>query len=373
MTEDSLSHLSPEAIRGWQERTLSASGILAAGDHLAGCPECRKLVAEAQAEAFEFSPHLSFEDLEAFARGGVDPRRDLHLTTCAMCAAEAADLRSFHLEAAQRGDSRTRLNRLAIPVVVVLAAAAAIFLVVQPPAKVPVLASIVSPVILYDGGAAWTRDAAGGIAGFQTADAEELRAVKSALDSGRLPPASGMADLRRGTETLLSGGTAARPVLVPVAPVGVVVPDAAPEFRWTPMSEASEYRVAVYDRDFERVADSGSLTGTAWHPPNRLVAGRTYSWTVTALVKGRLVTAPRAPQPDARFRIATELEAGELESLRRRVPKSDLMTAIRASELGMADEAGKALDELARVNPGSEIVVRLRESLAAKVLNQDKR
>ena len=228
-------------------------------------------------------------------------------------------------------------------------------------------------VILQDNGAAWMRDGAGGVTGLRGASAEELRAVTSVLDSGRLPQPSGVADLRRGTETLLSGGSAARPVLVPVAPVGVVVTDAAPEFRWTLVNEARDYRVAVYDRDFELVADSGSLTGTAWHPPNRLVAGRTYSWTVTALVKGRRVTAPRAPQPDARFRIATELEAGEMESLRRRVPKSDLLTAIRASELGMADEAGKALDELARVNPGSEIVARLRESLAAKVLAVDDR
>ena len=328
-------HLTPDTLRLWRERRLSPGDVVIAGDHLSVCPQCRELVTPEE--------HLSYEELESLAQNPVPSK---HLEACPLCADEVADLRRFYLETVP-GKSR----RYLIPLVGVLAVAAAVvFAVLRPEPHTPS-----SPVI-----AGLTRDSSGKLAGFGTLTPAELLTVSAVLKSGHLPAATGVADLQRSKETLLSANTTAGSDFGPVSPAGIVVLTGLPQFRWTPAENPVEYNVAVYDRNFERVLQSGPVRATEWTPAKSLLAGATYSWTVTAQMRGNRVTAPRAPQPEARFRVATATEAATIEALKQRVPRSDIILAIEASKMGLAEVAEAALKDLVQQNPNSPQIAALR-------------
>lgn len=97
-------------------------------------------------------------------------------------------------------------------------------------------------------------------------------------------------------------GPVSTPEFTLQAPLSTEVPDGRPTFRWTPLADAESYRVMVFDRDFNRVLDSGPLSGTEWTPESPLPAG-TYTWQVKARRNGEEVTAPGPALPQAFFQI----------------------------------------------------------------------
>lgn len=87
------------------------------------------------------------------------------------------------------------------------------------------------------------------------------------------------------------------------APLSTEVPGGRPTFRWTPLAGAELYRVMVFDRDFNRMADSGPLSGTEW-TPERPLPGGTYTWQVKARRRGgEEITAPGPGLPQAIFQV----------------------------------------------------------------------
>jgi hypothetical protein len=108
-------------------------------------------------------------------------------------------------------------------------------------------------------------------------------------------------------------GPASAPGFTLQAPLSTEVPGGRPTFRWTPLSGAESYRVTyrviyrvmVFDRDFNRVLDSGPLSGTDWTPDRPLPAlpAGTYTWQVKARRGGEEVTAPGPGLPQALFRV----------------------------------------------------------------------
>ena len=95
---------------------------------------------------------------------------------------------------------------------------------------------------------------------------------------------------------------AAAPGFTLLAPLSTEVPGGRPDFRWTPLAGAESYRVTVFDRDFNKVADSGPLSRTDW-TPDRPLPGGTYTWQVKARRDGAEITAPGPSLPQAFFQV----------------------------------------------------------------------
>lgn len=109
-------HLSERLLEKFRRGGLSADELAAFDEHLAGCAECGRRVAGEDGGAGAFAAaraslrraaredftHLQFEEMEALvngALGGVEREvAETHLSVCAACAEDLADLRAFREE-----------------------------------------------------------------------------------------------------------------------------------------------------------------------------------------------------------------------------------------------------------------------------------
>jgi anti-sigma factor RsiW len=101
-------HLTPEQLRAYRARELSAADLLQADAHLDACSACRTALArelnaaaaaaDVRASLAEIT-HLQFEEMEAYVDGTALPEAramvEAHMGTCARCAREVSDLRAF--------------------------------------------------------------------------------------------------------------------------------------------------------------------------------------------------------------------------------------------------------------------------------------
>jgi hypothetical protein len=364
-------HLTAQLAAGYRARTLSTAELLAVGEHLASCEECRQRVAspDAQgklAEALGGEPvsgkHLSYEDLEALVLGswaGMD-----HVSACAMCAEELRDLRVFHAGLTTPTGKWGGI-RILVPVAGLALLAIAIAVVFPRTSTRPESRPAAPLTALRDHGQVVALDKTGGVSGLNGIPSGEQQQIAEALRTGRIPAAPAEPDLLRGRETLL-GAPVPAAVLRPVIPVGTAVFSDRPAFQWQAPKGARDFRIAVYDANFELVESGPVVQGEVWVSSKRLPRGKVLSWTVSAMVHGGRVTAPHAPEPEARFRVATEDEAAQMEAVRQATPPSDLRVALTAARLGFREEAREALDRLDAQNPGSPLLARLRASVPPK-------
>ncbi|MDQ1470897.1 MAG: hypothetical protein QOJ99_2377, partial [Bryobacterales bacterium] len=139
-----------------------------------------------------------------------------------------------------------------------------------------------------------------------------------------------------------------------------------PAFEWQAPGNAGAFRVSIYDSDFELVESSGTVQGRVWISRKPLPRGKIFNWTVSAIMDGTRVTAPRPPEPEARFRVASAEEARQMDAARKAAPASDLQIALAAARLGFRDEAREALRRLQAQNPGSPLAQQLLENFPAK-------
>lgn len=359
-------HLSAEVIGRYRARSLGQSELILAWRHLAACEQCRRVAVRGQEVSRLISAlgpeHLSFEQLENLVRHPAHAANGEcleHVTFCRICAAELADLKAFRatLGLTVRHKPHQTALRLLIPAVAI-----AIVLLtfaglesVRHPAGVPAAekSAAVAPV-----------KNTGGLEGVDLAalDASDRQAITEALRDGKLPPQADMQDLMRKRETLLSGSTT-RPVLTVVGPTGTAVSTDRPLFRWQAPAGSGSFRVAIFDSDFNPVATSGPVAGTEWQPEKPLTRDKTYIWTVSGTVGGVKVTAPQAPEPEARFRVADQTQA---EAVQKLAEKSDLAYWLAAWKAGMREEAGAAMNRLLDKNPGSKELERLAAAMGAK-------
>ena len=102
-------------------------------------------------------------------------------------------------------------------------------------------------------------------------------------------------------------GPVSAPEFTLQAPLSIEVPGGRPTFRWTPLAGAESYRVMVFDSDFNRVLDSGPLSGTEWMPDRPLPAlpAGIYTWQVKARRSGEEITAPGPTLPQAFFQVTS--------------------------------------------------------------------
>jgi hypothetical protein len=246
--------------------------------------------------------HPSFDELAGYVDGHLDAiSREVvasHVEDCARCRREWNDLTAFAKQ--RRTGFSPSLGGLkpALRFVLPLAAAAAIalflFLFLRPAAPPP----------------------------------RELHIPQAALA------------LRSSTLALRGRTTPGGPE--PLAPLGAIVINDRPVFRWNEIPNA-RYRVEVFDPSFRSVASSGEIDGTRWTPPAPLPRGGTYLWQVTALTPNGSVTAPRPPSPEARFIVLDDAHAAQLEQLARTEPRPSLALGVAYAEAGVLDAAEREL------------------------------
>jgi hypothetical protein len=188
------------------------------------------------------------------------------------------------------------------------------------------------------------------------------RAITSALKEQRLEVSSILAQLREDGGTLRGGSGDGRPFSL-LSPVGKVVQSASPTFSWTPLAGATSYVVTVADDGLNEVATSGPLTKTEWSLRTPLGRGGVYSWQVSALKDGRVVTSPVMPAPQAKFIILDQAHSEELKRVRAAAPRYHLGLGVLYARAGLLEEAEREFRALVKTNPRSNIARRLLQSV----------
>ena len=361
------SHLTIHQAAMWRTGKLPEGDIPGIAAHLAGCEACQRLAAPVDAEsrltaAVENGEqlHLTYKQMELLANSSAGEEARLsaesHLALCDVCADELADLRQFAITLKPQRKPGLRWVWAAGGSVAV---AAALLLVVQ--ASKPRETKPAEVAATQDSGRKVWLDGSGALHGIEGVPEDLRTEMIVALREGVLP--AGPASELNGRRDTLLGTVNSVPVLHDFEPAGTAVAGMSPSFRWDAKKTASRFVVKVYTRDFEPVLTSPELSEPEWTASGRLMAGATEVWTVTAVVDGNQVTAPAAPEPEARFRIATDNERAQLDAAK--ALHSDLAVAVAATRLGMYGEARSALQ---RLGPG-ETTTRLLAELATRTKN----
>jgi hypothetical protein len=116
-----------------------------------------------------------------------------------------------------------------------------------------------------------------------------------------------------------------------------------PVLRWTPVSDATSYVVAIFDEKFQKVAESPSINSTDWRPSEPLPIGKTLIWQVTAHTAAGSVHAPTPPEPEARFQVVAPDAVERIEKARRDFPGNSLLLAVLYAQVGALDDAEQVL------------------------------
>jgi hypothetical protein len=213
-------------------------------------------------------------------------------------------------------------------------------------------------IALKDNGGRVTIDGQGQIAGLGPLQPAEQHAASEALKKGLLETPASLRQLIGKPETLL-GGPVGSIAFALSSPVGTVVRSERPKLSWQPLAGAASYTVAVFDSDFNRVAQSPPLSSTEWVLPQALRRGGSYSWQVTALKDGKEIVAPMVPAPEARFRILDQFAADRLTRAEQASRNSHLMRGVLAAQAGLLDEAEDQFQALLKANPRAPIARKL--------------
>jgi hypothetical protein len=305
-------HLPVDEIERYWSRTSTPEEVLRVGDHLAICERCRNAAA-AQRNVARKIESLDFPEA---------PRARSWMWGL---VAAAALVVTAGLAAWFRADRST------------------------PPR-----------VMIQDANGPIYIDAAGHVHGVPPEDRDEVARL---LTTGRLRrPAvlqqlAAPADEMRGSTVLGSR----KQTLRLESPVGVVVPDDRPVFRWRGKS-GSQFEVTVVDQELNVIVRSPRLEVMEWTPAVALPHGRTLMWQVAAQGSESEV-APRAPAELPQFRVLDDVSRARIARARR--SGSRLLLAAALADAGLQRDAEAALRELAARNPRSPIPAKLLESIRA--------
>jgi anti-sigma factor RsiW len=391
-----IAHLSNEQIQAYRQRSLPGEELLELSEHIGTCEACRARLASPaeradRIRAFQRSlqaepVHLSYEELEAYVDGTmavVDRTAvEAHTRACRTCATDLDEIlalrrelepvRAALPEPEPRAGFWNRLMGWRGGLALAGAAACAllaILLIRVPTPQTPPVARVNPPATPQPAGGPVIRDgtrllsiAAGGRIEGLDPQVETFRAaLEQALISGRIEPSVSLNDLAGASGVLLGApGQAAQGKLL--EPLGTVVEDQRPVFRWEAIP-GSSYRVSIYDDAFNLIAASGRLATTEWEPPKPLRRDTRYSWQLTVTRNGNEFTVPAPPAPEARFRVLGESDEGEIARARSQSGGSHLVLGILYARAGLLDAALQEIQALRAQNPDSVEVAGLLASL----------
>jgi hypothetical protein len=343
-------HLADEQFTRHRDRALSPAEVLAVDAHIAACAECRaRLYIENHVSAgiralrARLVRHLGSAEIVACSEGSGKPQQLQHLRECPGCQGEVQDLSRFRTERVEipRKPLEVPWNwgkyniPLGIAAAVLVVGGTVTFVLTRtnsPPVVAPVTVQRADPAV----------------------PAAEREILQRALTNDAFARAPVLAELI----TRLPG-TSGRKEFEPFGPLGTVVVEDRPVFRWRFFAEATGYVVTIFDKQSRKLAESPPLTSTDWSPAEPLPRGVVLKWHVTAQTKsGTTMQAPAAGAPEARFQVIAQATVDRIETMRRDFPGNPLLLAALYADAGALDAAEEHLKAL---EPG--IASRYRESI----------
>jgi len=213
---------------------------------------------------------------------------------------------------------------------------------------------------LQDGNRVIAIDRSGNVTGLQTVTPPVAEAIRH-LMSGSLSP-NATAELQ-GRGAVLLGPDAEEKGPTLISPVGTVVREQRPLFRWT-IATSNEVQIDLYDRNFEPVMSSGPVKGSDWTCTTSLKRGEMFRWQIRYRDGSNEIVVPSTTSADARFMVLSKSALAELEREEKTHADSHLVLGALYANAGLLDDAERELTAFAAANPASMLPRRLLDSLA---------
>ena len=364
-----VNHPEQETLTSFRSHRLSGDEVVRVAEHVRECERCSALLREPHAGAtlaegllFESNGHLTESEVDALVAGTASPGLRLssaqHLSGCAMCSEDVADLRAF---SSRRADTPRFRWLAAVAATLLVAFGIGSFLssrtteapeesvvTVPPPARVAIKTDrlTATPMAMRDGRVVIGAD--GSIDGLTFANGADAELARQAVTGGAIPRAAILSQLT--SVATISRGPTQSNVFDVLEPRGVVVRSLQPRFVWTPQPGITQYRVSVFTDDFVLVQESPVVNATEWTPTRSLPRGQNLTWQVTAIGDGRETIAPSPQSGEARFHVLGEASDQKLRAEESRYAGSDLMLGLIYARAGLMIEAEKALAAFAWKN-----------------------
>jgi hypothetical protein len=173
---------------------------------------------------------------------------------------------------------------------------------------------------------------------------DQQQQVRGAIQTGRIAYSPDLGELG-GKEGALRGESATGNHFAVLGPVGEVVDDPQPLFRWQSLAGAKSYSVSVYDIGLNEVAKSPRLRDTQWKATRPLRRSQVFQWQVSATMHdGKTVISPDSSEPVAKFRVLAEVKSNELEEFQKAHPEAHLVLGILNAEAGVLEVSKRELE-----------------------------
>jgi hypothetical protein len=217
-------------------------------------------------------------------------------------------------------------------------------------------------IVLIDGGRKITLDEQGNAVGLEHLSKALRNAVELALKTQKIIKPPIVEELNDKPGRLLGDSGDDVPFQL-LSPIGEVILNNRPTFRWLPLKGAASYVVTITDAELNEVASSEHLTMPEWKISKPLAPGVIYSWQVTALKDGQKITTPVLPAPQAKFKVLELTRAEALRSAIRSNTDSHLALSVLYAQSGLLAESERELQSLLKTNPGSRALRNLLRSV----------
>jgi hypothetical protein len=180
--------------------------------------------------------------------------------------------------------------------------------------------------------------------------------VASALRAGIAKPAVLVAMAQPG-QTMRGAASDEEPRVI--EPVGVVVEDTRPRFRWSGTGDA---RVTLSIFSGERTVQTATLHGKEWKPARELERGATHRWQIEVTTNRNVMIAPNPSDPPALFTVLSDDAHRALDAARSRFANDDLYLGVLAARDGLQAEAVTHLRRYCTAHPEeTNVAALLRE------------
>ncbi len=148
-----------------------------------------------------------------------------------------------------------------------------------------------------------------------------------------------------------------------IRPYQTVVAEDLPLFAWRMPPDSTAYIVSIYDSNSKLALQSEPLLEPKWTPTTPLMRGETYSWEVSATVRGKAMIAPPAKELRPAFRVLEAEKLSFLKTAERESAGSHIVLGVLFANEGLLDEAETEFKALIKENPTSPLAKELLDGV----------
>lgn len=379
-------HLSSYQINRYRHAGLAPAELLAVDDHLVACEFCRQQLRasknvsaamqqlQASLRSWPEPLHVSPEQRTAFVQNRLDAvERELvtsHLQECSVCAAQIQFMQN-------RASTPARTLRDVMAQAWAFLHERAVLIWPMPVAAliVVVLVTLVDQYYFRPG----QKQSAPEIVRQQPEPVlptplllppqpgEKQIAKTMAPPNEKVPRLVFPSELRDLSETKAVTRSSAKPSVAfnLDAPLGTLVLNPRPTFRWQRLPGATNYTVKIFTTDYELVAESHALTTNVWTPPTALRRGQTYLWQVIATKDEQEISGQVPNAAEAKFKVLSDPQVQTLKPSIRNA-STPLARGIVYARFGLLDEAESEFKAATKAQPNSVVAKKFLQKVQAQ-------